>query len=193
MIGDFLKVADHKATRLAVPMIVALLMLVWLTSFFIPPVPHLLLPSAALHYWLSQLNLSEPSWVSNLSMWLRTHTVLMKGVAITGGAMINGSALQASPLRNGGATVIAWPCLLLAAEALGVHATLGKALWGFLPFPILAVVLAMFKAEHFSWSTVSSGLGRNLIHFVFLPFLPVLMVPWLILSYSDSPEGLGRD
>ena len=44
----------------------------------------------------------------------------MEGLAFAGGAMINCGTLRARVLRGGGAAVIAWPCLLLAAQGLGL-------------------------------------------------------------------------
>ncbi len=61
----------------------------------------------------------------------------MEGLAFPGGAMINCVRLRARVLRGGGAAVIAWPCLLLAAQGLGVYSAVIWACAGFLPFLLL--------------------------------------------------------
>ena len=148
-------------------------------------------PAAVMKYLSALAEIPTATWFETGAEWLKQRNEIGVALAVVGGAVANGSALQRGPLRSGGGAVWAWVCLMLAATSLGVAAAVGWGCLGFLPFLLIAMLWAALSRESdeatvvlITWGSLGEKLMMNVVQFVMLPFLPFILLPWLSAAYG---------
>jgi hypothetical protein len=152
-------------------------------------------PSDAYSQLFQLFRLERPSVLDRTALWLQTHPEMAAMMAAMSGMAAHGSVLRSK--SAGFMAPTAWLGLIASIEGLGATHALRIAAVPFLTVLVIAVsTVALSKKNkpiqewEISWQSVGNKLMVNVVKLVVLPYLPVIVLGWLIHAYGY--EGVRR-